>query len=274
MNRILIFMAILIGAAGLRAQDRQPGSDSLKVMTYNLRFGELASMEAIAGSISRENPDVVMLQECDWATSRERAPHQNGVKFINVLASETGMFGLFGKSIDYRGGYYGLAILSRYPFVSSGRHLLPNDGSTEQRSLLTADIELPSGNMLTVACTHLEVSSPALRVRQVEFIDEYFRFSGHPVILAGDMNAVYESPEMDYLRKSWLDLSNRENTFSTKFPSIKIDYIYAKPETCLELLSTEVLYHIVLSDHFPVSSEFVLHRPPCTGAAQASLISK
>ena len=77
----------------------ESGSDTLKVMTYNLRFGELASMEEIAEFISSENPDLVALQECDWDTARERAPKQNGVKFINELAYRTGMFGSIWKRL-------------------------------------------------------------------------------------------------------------------------------------------------------------------------------
>ena len=162
-------------------------------MSYNLRFGELASMEDIGAAISAENPDIVMLQECDWATYRERAPKQNGVKFVNVLASTTGMFGIYGKSINYRGGYYGIGLLSRYPVIRSERILLPNDGKTEQRSILIADVELPSGNIITVASTHLEVSSAELRIEQVKFINKLAKKNRHPFILAGDMNAEPDS---------------------------------------------------------------------------------
>ncbi|MBO5194139.1 MAG: endonuclease/exonuclease/phosphatase family protein, partial [Bacteroidales bacterium] len=84
MKRILSILfsvscLMVVSAAGRDA-------DTLKVMTYNLRFGELASMEDIGNYISSEAPDIVALQECDWATYRERAPHQNGVKFINELS--------------------------------------------------------------------------------------------------------------------------------------------------------------------------------------------
>lgn len=227
-------------------------TDTLSVMSYNLRFGELASMKEFSDAILSEAPDVVMLQECDWATWRERAPRQNGVKFINELAYNTGMFGLYGKSINYKGGYYGLGILSRYPIVSSKRILLPCDGKTEQRSLLIADIELPSGRTVTVACTHLEVSSEELRLNQVRFINRIARRNPHPVILAGDMNAQPDAPSMEMLRRKWKECSDRELTFSTNKPSIKIDYVYARPASSFEVLSYEVLRKHKLSDHFPI----------------------
>ena len=122
---LTIISAAVLTAFSMTAQDK----DTLKVMTYNLRFGELASMSDFAGFINSEKPDIVALQECDWATYRERAPKQHGVKFVNELAWRTGMFGLYGRSIDYKQGYYGIGILSRYPVVKSERiRRLQRDG--------------------------------------------------------------------------------------------------------------------------------------------------
>ena len=54
----------------------------VRVMTYNLRFGELASLEELAADISFQ-PDFVALQEVDSKTDRKRAPHQRGKDFIS-----------------------------------------------------------------------------------------------------------------------------------------------------------------------------------------------
>ena len=43
----------------------------LNIMTFNLRFGELASLEQMAEYISSQQPDIVALQECDWKTNNE-----------------------------------------------------------------------------------------------------------------------------------------------------------------------------------------------------------
>ncbi len=42
----------------------------LRVMTYNLRFGELATLESLAAYIRKINPDIVALQELDSKTNR------------------------------------------------------------------------------------------------------------------------------------------------------------------------------------------------------------
>lgn len=233
--------------------------DTLKLMTYNLRFGELASMQEIAAYILSEQPDIVALQECDWGTKRTRAPHQNGVKFVNDLAYHTGMFGIYGKSINYAGGYYGLGLLSRYPVLKYERVLLPNDGKTEQRSLLIADIELPDGKIITFVNTHLEVKTSQMRVEQVKFINEYLKNCPDPLFLAGDMNAEPDTEEMELLRKGWTDLTDRVLTYHTSKPKIKIDYIYVRSGNNVDLVSTKVREDVFLSDHRPVMSTIVLH---------------
>ena len=233
--------------------------DTLKLMTYNLRFGELASMQQIGEYIASENPDIVAVQECDWATKRERAVHQNGVKFVNELAYHTGMFGIYGKSINYAGGYYGIGLLSKYPILSYERVLLPNDGKTEQRTLLIADVELPNGKVITFVNTHLEVKTAEMRIEQVRFINEYLKDCPNQIFLAGDMNATPDSEEMALLRKDWKDLTDRVFTYHTSKPEIKIDYIYSRPSAGVELLNTNVRENVKFSDHFPVISTIVLH---------------
>ena len=257
MKRIVSIISVLFASIALLSAAEK--GDTLKLMSYNLRFGELASMEQIAGYIVSEQPDIVALQECDWATKRSRAPHQNGVKFVNELAYHTGMFGVYGKSINYAGGYYGIGLLSKYPILRYERVLLPNDGKTEQRSMLIADIELPGGKVITFVNTHLEVKTAQMRIEQVQFINEYLKDCPNQLFLAGDMNAIPDTEEMEMLRQSWSDLTDRVFTYSTSKPQIKIDYIYTKPAEKVDLLSTGVKEDVKLSDHFPVISTIVLH---------------
>lgn len=251
MKNILIVICCMFVFGALAQKTTQP----INVMTYNLRFGELASLEEIADFVKGENPDIVALQECDWKTERDRAPKQNGKAFVNELAFHTGMFGLYGKAIDYKGGYYGVGILSKYPVLRSERIFLPNPNpKKEQRVLLVADIEMPDKSVLTFICTHLEVSTAEKRGIQIEFINNYAKDIGNPVILAGDMNAKPFDKEIQEGFADWQNMTNEEFTFSTVKPSIKIDYIYAYPKDKMEMISTQVHTDILLSDHFPVSS--------------------
>ena len=63
---LLLFLCLTLGVA--YAQDTL----RVRVMTYNLRFGELASLEELAHHIKSFKPDFVALQEVDSKTDRKR----------------------------------------------------------------------------------------------------------------------------------------------------------------------------------------------------------
>ena len=63
---LLLFLCLTLGVA--YAQDTL----RVRVMTYNLRFGELASLEELAHHIKSFKPDFVALQEVDSTVSVPR----------------------------------------------------------------------------------------------------------------------------------------------------------------------------------------------------------
>jgi len=234
-------------------------SDTLNVMTYNLRFGQLASLEQFSAYIKSQNPDIVALQECDWKTNRELAPLQAGKAFVNELAYYTGLFGLYGKAIDYQGGYYGIGLLSKYPIIRSESIFLPNpDPKKEQRVMLLAEIELPNKSVFTFICTHLEVSSAQTRKEQIKFINERIKTIKTPIILAGDLNATPSNIEIKEGFTNWFNATDTTFTFSSTRPSIKIDYIYGYPKQKIQLFSTKTHTDCKFSDHLPVSSKVII----------------
>lgn len=151
---ILLLLCLTIGIA--YAQDTL----RVRVMTYNLRFGELASLEELAAHIKAFKPDFVALQEVDSKTDRKRAPHQRGKDFISELAYHTGMFGLYGKTIEYSTGYYGIGMLSKYPYISVQKTMLPHPiEKHEKRAMLEGLFEM-GNDTLVFTSTHLDVNSP------------------------------------------------------------------------------------------------------------------
>jgi endonuclease/exonuclease/phosphatase family metal-dependent hydrolase len=233
--------------------------DTLNVMSFNIRFGELASLEQLGSYIESKHPDLVAIQECDWKLTRERAPQQSGKAYMNELAYYSGMFGLYGKAIDYKGGYYGVGLLSRYPIIKSERIYLPNpEPRKEQRVMLVAQIELPGPSVVTFVCTHLEVSSAEQRKAQIEFINQKIQEIKTPVILAGDFNAKPQDEEIREGFNTYCNATDTVWTFSTSKPSIKIDYIYGYPKNRFQLVSTMTDQDCKLSDHFPVQSKIIV----------------
>jgi len=255
--KLLIFFALVLcfPLANTVAQEKT----RLKVLCYNLRFGELASLEELADFIKKENPDVVALQEVDVNTTRTRAPHQNGKNFISELAFRTGMLSLYGKTIPYAGGYYGIGILSKYPIVSSKRILLPMpEGAKEQRAVLISEIELPDSRTITFACTHLDYTTSEVRQAQATFINNILLQCDKPAILCGDFNAKPDSKEISMDMSQWLQASGTDFTIPAKTPKSKIDYIFCHPRNVWTVDETYTP-RVQLSDHLPIVSTLTLN---------------
>lgn len=226
----------------------------LKVLSYNLRFGELASLEELAEFIKKVDPDVVALQEVDVRTYRERAPKQNGKDFITELAYHTGMLSAYGKTIPYKKGYYGIGILSKYPLASVERIYLPKtEQKQEQRALLVADVEYNEGEFFTFATVHIDYTNNEVKQAQVDKLNEVLLNSTYPVIVAGDFNAHPTSVAIAEGMSSWKRLCNMDATVPASQPRNKIDYIFGYPQNKWTVIEN-ASYMSPLSDHLPISA--------------------
>ena len=124
-----------------------------------------------------------------------------GVDQTLRLAQLTGLHGVFGNAMDYSGGEYGEAILSRFPIAEYRAHPLPFTEGREPRAALAARI-VPDNGLpeFVLIGTHLCHQDESLRLQQVTEINALFPPSGAaPVILAGDLNARRGSPPMEEL---------------------------------------------------------------------------
>ena len=81
-------------------------------MTYNIHVGvgmdKKLDLQRIADVINKERPDLVGLQEVDRGVKRTEGKDE-----IVELAAMTRMDYAFAHNLDYQGGQYGVAILSR-----------------------------------------------------------------------------------------------------------------------------------------------------------------
>ena len=86
--------------------------DIITVITYNIHHGvgsdNKLDLEKIANVVKSENPDVVAFQEVDVNTKRTRRLDEP-----KILGDLSGFKSFFGKSIPYKGGEYGNAIIAR-----------------------------------------------------------------------------------------------------------------------------------------------------------------
>jgi len=236
----------------------QGHNDTIRVMTFNIHAGHDASLQQLGQFIKRYQPDFVALQEVDHNTRRPNCPHQNDLDFITELAYYSGMQGLFGPTIKFSGGYYGIGLLTRHQFVDVYNIKLPHPiGRMEQRGMLQGSFILADGDTITFACTHLEAFDSVSRTAQVQFILEHYSNSTFPVILAGDFNASPDDPVIERLMTQWLDCTTSDFTFSANSPSEKIDYILAQPKQSWHSIESQVI-PVKLSDHYPVIATLVL----------------
>lgn len=246
---VLIWMLLL--AFDVHAQDTL----RLRVMTYNLRFGELSTIDRLAEHIKAFQPDFVALEEVDVRTNRSLAPHQNGKDMLSELAGRANMFGLYGKAIDYCGGYYGIGILSKYPYVSVAKLDLPNpQPEVEPRVLLEGVFEVGT-DTVRFAATHLDVTDGETRLLQAQCITDYFAHSSHPVIIGGDFNAMPDEEVVrQVMNRHWFDATDSAPTYPSWNPEEKLDYIYALPKKGWRLVRTQAVLS-QLSDHLPVVTD-------------------
>ena len=223
----------------------------LTVLTYNIHHGEgvdgKLDLERIARLISRENPDLVALQEVDQNTQRT-----GGVDQAKELARLTGMHFAFGSAMDYQGGDYGQAILSRWPIQHHSVHILPQRDGREPRICLAVQLKSPVPD-LTFASTHLDHQVEAIRIQQAQELNKIFA-ERNPAILAGDFNAVLSSETMQSLLAEWSDSAgtNSAPTIPAAKPARRIDYILTRPESRWRMITSRVVDEPVASDHLPV----------------------
>lgn len=270
----------------------------LRVMSYNLRAGTLASMDEIAAAINAFRPDFVALQEVDVNTYRSnaKAAGNNGRNFVNELAQRTGMFGYYAQTIELpapktvvdslktlvaagndentlagMGNYYGIALLSKHPADKVERIELPNPAAAEPRVLLLGNFRLDGHIPFNFACTHFDYTKPetiAMQARYVagvlspDTVSTEFCRDIVPTVLAGDLNTLPDSEAYSILCKYAVPLSGTAPTFPSDKPEKRLDHILGFPACKFALKSTcegQVTAN-PLSDHLPIYS-VILYNP-------------
>ena len=246
--------------------------DPIRVLVYNIHAGKdargVGNLERVSEIIRSAQAHLVLLQEVDNRTRRS-----GGVDQLSRLRELTGMFGVFGKTIDYDGGEYGIAILSRWAIASSRLVPLPvtiDDSAVraryEARGALVVRIKEPSGD-IRVVNTHLDASrNDSIRIQQANaliFVANEQRKNGF-TILGGDFNAEPDSRVAKmFPEDSWRDLflaCNGEGglTFPADKPVKRIDYLFGSVRvvcTAASVIETDA------SDHRPIVVEVLPYRP-------------
>jgi endonuclease/exonuclease/phosphatase family metal-dependent hydrolase len=234
----------------------------MTVLTYNIHHAEgtdsKLDLERIAAIIRAQKPDLVALQEVDDKTERV-----GGLAETAELGRLTGLHHVFGKAMDYRGGAYGQAILSRWPIKKHTVHQLPQRSGREPRILLSARIGVPGGDIL-FATTHLDHQIEEVRLEQAATINKHLIAQDAALtLLCGDFNAGPESGTMKTLFDHWTDTAGDKAgpTIPAREPKRRIDYILVRAKQgSIKTLRSEVLNEPIASDHRPVIATIEIGR--------------
>jgi endonuclease/exonuclease/phosphatase family metal-dependent hydrolase len=248
-----------------------PGPEKLRVLSYNIHHGQgvdgRLDLERIARVITQAQPDLVLLQEVDRGAART-----GGVDQAAMLGQLTALTPVYGAFMDFEGGSYGMALLSRWEIVRSRNASLPGAcvncpcnpfPCPEARSSLIAAVRSPeTGRQVVLSGVHFYQAEDE-RLAQARALADELAAEKAPVIMAGDFNSRRGTLVMDALDSGWIILpkDSAPGTFPSVAPDREIDFVLIRKDAEVEVRGHVVLDDAVASDHRPIVADLLLIGP-------------
>jgi endonuclease/exonuclease/phosphatase family metal-dependent hydrolase len=235
-----------------------PLKKTLRVMTYNIHVGvgmdKKLDLQRIADVINHERPDLVGLQEVDRNVKRTEGRDE-----IVELAAMTQMEFAFAPNLDYQGGKYGVAILSRFPIKGIVHRMFENKRETERRGMLKTEMQI-DGKTVTFVTTHLDYQYEDGRLFETEQLMKFLEQVKGPLIVVADLNDVPEGSSYKLIRTKFEDawITSRAKGDGFSYPADKplkrIDHIFYRTGDRVRAKKAWVVATLA-SDHVPVVAE-------------------
>jgi endonuclease/exonuclease/phosphatase family metal-dependent hydrolase len=253
----LLLLPLLVLSTALAAAP----AATVRVLCYNIHHGEgidqKLDLERIAKVITDARADIVALQEVDRGCTRTQKRDLPA-----ELAQLTGLTAYFEKNLDYQGGEYGNAVLTRFPIKRAKNTHYKMLRPGEQRGVLQLVLDVHGREVLFMN-THIDHRpDDSERLINADELRDIVAAAGRmPVILCGDFNTVPGSRTHEklkaFLTDSWEVVGKGPGfTIPVLKPAKRIDYVFISRET-VEPLKMEVI-HSIASDHLPVFAELRL----------------
>lgn len=218
----------------------------LRFVTYNIKSGMDSSIAEIGDVLADLDADVIALQEVDRNAARTDYRDQ-----ASDLGDRLGMDSAYAAAVTRPpNGDFGVAILSRLPFVGVERFELPSAGSFEPRVALAADVCV-GDSPVRVFSTHSDLQ-PFARVAQQKALSALARpFAGRGVVVAGDLNDTAEATGVRALVDTPLVdvgavLDDEATCNGRRIDYVLADDLVADGASDMQVIDTDA------SDHFPV----------------------
>jgi len=233
--------------------------ETVRLLTYNvhscLGLDGMLSVERVARTIARQDPDVVALQELDVGRART-----GGVDQAMAIAARMEMYLHFHPAISVGEEHYGDAILSRLPMRVLRAGELPRLSGMEPRGALMVEIGAPPASFQLIN-THLSLH-PRERAMQIASLlgpDWLGAIPPGQAVLCGDLNAFGWFPVCRRLARTLRDAQagrrghRPRGTWPAGLHFGRIDHVFVDP--AVEVVHVRVCddaLAAVASDHAPL----------------------
>lgn len=230
-------------------------------MTYNIHVGvgmdKKLDLQRIADVINREHPDLVGLQEVDRGVKRTEGKDE-----IAELAKLTNMHYAFAHNLDYQGGQYGVAILSRFPIGAIDHRKFENLREAERRGMIRVQVDV-GGKTINFVTTHLGYQHDDGRLFEAEQMRKFLQGIEGPLIIVGDLNDEPSGNTYKLMSQSFDDAWVRSRakavglTYPADKPVKRIDYVFTRQSDRIKAKKAWVV-NTLASDHLPLVADLEL----------------
>ena len=242
------------------------------------------NLQKVIQETQKVNPDIIAFQEIDYDASRSYNVNQESAIAdlgYNYRAKTINWderylpFPYWPISMHFGKVVSGQSIISKYPLKEQQRIVLQRvadapfhrDAFYLERLAQVVKVVLNDKEVVLINI-HLEAFDKETRVKQFEEVVVLFNKYkvNYPTILLGDFNLrardekaiIQKMFTMNGVGNAAFEEANIENTFDTKAPFERIDYIFYT-ENSIKYISGKVLNKFgQASDHLPVFMEFRL----------------
>ena len=244
MKRVFLFvMVVLMATTAVQAQ-------KMRVMSFNVRnckgMDNKFDFDRTASVINEAKPTFVAVQELDSMTTR------NNHYVLGELARRTGYNDYYAPTINFRGGKYGIGVLSKEKALSVERYPLPC--RREPRAMIVVEFK-----SCFLICTHLSLNKED-QLSSVKIIRGVVEKLQKPVFVVGDINAKPETQTIAAFKEFMEVLSDSTQfTYNSVKPSRCIDYVFGCGARFVKPRTT-VVDNRVASDHRPLYVDLKMKR--------------
>jgi endonuclease/exonuclease/phosphatase family metal-dependent hydrolase len=242
------------------------------------------NMQTVIHEIKAVNPDIIAFQEIDYNASRSYHVNQQneiaklGYNFVAKAVNwdETYVpFPYWPPSMHFGKVISGQSILSKYPLSAHQRIVLERvpeapfyrDAFYLERLAQVVKVDL-NGKEVVLINVHLEAFDTQTRGRQFEEVLAVFNTykEQYPTILLGDFNSRARDEEaiiqklfaMNDVGSAAFNSVNPLNTFNSKDPFERIDYIFYTKNSIAYIDGKVGVEFGQASDHLPLEMRFRL----------------